>query len=396
MNEKNLKIKVSQNRNSVIQNIQTYDQFQFIKDIHECQMVLRTYRLRLDKLVNENKKLMNSIVSFKDSQYYINYKKEYINASKPEKLEEEYKKTYKVNEVKLKEYSFLSFAISELKYYPIKLPLMGIVPAFLIDIILINLTHDTSGLTIFPGILTALIIYFIYISKGLKKENAALKREYEDAIKSIEYAKTSEESNKKSYNYWKEEYTKYHNKQKEEVDNKVKENKREIQFLVDEYKRIKEIINQMYNLRIDGRLCLHPNYRGFVPISIIYGYFDTGRCSQLEGHEGAYNLYEDEKIKGMIIEKLDSILKQINKLNGTMLYVGKTIEECNDRLSELESSNDRMISSVNNMNSNISKQLSGVSGQISAVEENIAHSAYYAEVGARMTTFNSVYNLLKD
>lgn len=397
MSENKLRVQVSAKKQELENDSSTtFNQHQFISDIHECQMTLRTYRLRLDKLVNENKVLTNSIVTFKNSQYYTNYKKEYINTSKPEKIEEEYKKTYKTNEVKIKEWSFLNFAKHEFSYYPIKLSLMGIVPAFLLDIILIKFAHNINALTILPGIILAFVIYYIYIGKEVKKENALLISEYEETIEQIKCAKNAEESNKKSYNYWKEEYMKYYNKQKEEVDNKIKENSQEIQFLVEEYKRIKEIINQMYNFRIDGKLCLHPNYRGFIPISIIYGYFDTGRCSQLEGHEGAYNLYEDEKMKGIIIEKLDLISKQLNKLNGTMFYVGKTIEECNSRLSDLESSSNRMISSVNNMNNNVSNRLSSVSNQMSVIDNNIAHSAYYAEASARMSAFNTAYNLLKD
>lgn len=79
-----------------------------------------------------------------------------------------------------------------------------------------------------------------------------------------------------------------------------------------------------------------------------------------------------------------------------MIYVGKAIEECNSRLSDLESAGNRMISYVNNMNSNVSNRLNGVSNQMSAIEANTANSAYYAEVGARMSTFNTVYNLLSD
>ncbi|MGN0522044.1 MAG: hypothetical protein ACI4IQ_05340, partial [Eubacterium sp.] len=203
--------------------------------------------------------------------------------------------------------------------------------------------------------------------------------------------------NNERYKYWEDEYY----KEKQLARNKFDEN--ECVLIDNEAEMIREIkseveatLYELYNLRINGVLCLHPNYQGLIPISIIYGYFDTGRCSQLQGHEGAYNLYEDEKMKGMIINKLDVVSKQLGELNNAMVYVGKAIEECNERLSELESTSERMISSVNSMNSNISNQLNGVSNQMSAIESNTANSAYYAEIGAKMTTFNTVYNLLKD
>ena len=34
-------------------------------------------------------------------------------------------------------------------------------------------------------------------------------------------------------------------------------------------------------------------------------YLQSGRCYTLEGHEGAYNLYEEEKFKEIILTKLD-------------------------------------------------------------------------------------------
>lgn len=203
--------------------------------------------------------------------------------------------------------------------------------------------------------------------------------------------------NNERYKYWEDEYY----REKQLARKSFDEN--ECIIIDNEADRIRQIkaevkstLNELYNLRIDGVLCLHPNYMGLIPISIIYGYFDTGRCSQLQGHEGAYNLYEDEKMKGMIISKLDTVSQQLGQLNNTMVYVGKAIEECNERLSELESSSERMISSVNSMNSNVTKQLNGVSNQMSAIESNTANGAYYAEIGAKMATFNTVYNMLKD
>lgn len=106
--------------------------------------------------------------------------------------------------------------------------------------------------------------------------------------------------------------------------------------------KLETTLSELYSMRINGVLCLHPNYQGLVPVSIIYGYFDTGRCTQLQGHEGAYNLYEDERVKGLIINKLDGISQQLNKINGTMSYVASAIDSCNNRLSTLEDAGRRM------------------------------------------------------
>ena len=79
-----------------------------------------------------------------------------------------------------------------------------------------------------------------------------------------------------------------------------------------------------------------------------------------------------------------------------MVYVGQAIQECNSLLSDLEAEGERMTAAVHSMNKSVSNRLGGVSNQLSYIETNTANSAYYAEVGAKMATFNTVYNLLKD
>ena len=60
---------------------------------------------------------------------------------------------------------------------------------------------------------------------------------------------------------------------------------------------------------------LHINYQGLVPVSTICGYFETGRCDSLGGHEGAYNLYESEYRLNMINAKLDTISDQLRHIS---------------------------------------------------------------------------------
>ncbi len=170
---------------------------------------------------------------------------------------------------------------------------------------------------------------------------------------------------------------------------------REIKAIEKELKDVNFTLDGLYNLRINGILCIHPNYRGLIPVSVLYGYFDTGRCTQFQGHEGAYNLYEDEKMKGMIINKLDTVIQKLDELNSTMLYLAQAVEECNDRLQELEETGNRITGSIDNMNSRVSGTLNRVSNQMESIESNTANSAYYSMVSAEMAKFNTLYNLQK-
>lgn len=157
--------------------------------------------------------------------------------------------------------------------------------------------------------------------------------------------------------------------------------------------KLENTLRELYSMRINGVLCLHPNYQGLIPVSIIYGYFDTGRCTQLQGHEGAYNLYEDEKMKGMIISKLDYVSNQLSRLNGTMSYVADALDECNSRLMNLEDSGNDMAKQIGRLNKNVNSLNSNVSKRMGAIEANTANAAYYSEVSARCDVFNTVYNL---
>ena len=157
--------------------------------------------------------------------------------------------------------------------------------------------------------------------------------------------------------------------------------------------KLENTLNELYSMRINGVLCLHPNYQGLIPVSIIYGYFDTGRCTQFQGHEGAYNLYEDEKMKGMIINRLEYVSNQLNNLNSTMSYVADALDDCNSRLMSLEDAGNDIAKRIGSLNKNVNSLNGNVSSRMASIETNTANAAYYSKVSARCDVFNTVYNL---
>lgn len=383
MIENNLKIKVASKDKAISNdNVSNFDQRKFISDIYECEKQLYILDARLNELYYKRIGGPTDFPKdFKSSVQYKNYCKEYKSKKDiPNKID---KPSIDATDI------IDTFVI------------FGIIPGSVIGII-VNIIVDIvkDGLFIWPTLLIALIVTIGSVIFNVCMYNSDRKN-YNDYCVSVEKIKKYNDEaikyNNERYKYWKDEYY----KERQLASNRFDENEgalidNEAEMIKGIKSKVVATLKELYNLRINGVLCLHPNYQGLIPISIIYGYFDTGRCSQLQGHEGAYNLYEDEKMKGMIISKLDIVSQQLGELNNAMVYVGKAIEECNERLSDLESTSERMISSVNSMNSNISNQLNGVSNQMSAIESNTANSAYYAEVGAKMTTFNTVYNMLKD
>lgn len=94
------------------------------------------------------------------------------------------------------------------------------------------------------------------------------------------------------------------------------------------------LLRDIGNLERDREICahalrelydcgiLHHKYQNFVAVTCIYEYFDTGRCVDLEGSDGAYNLYEWESRMNKVVEKLDQVLEHLEQIrhNQAMLY----------------------------------------------------------------------------
>lgn len=147
--------------------------------------------------------------------------------------------------------------------------------------------------------------------------------------------------------------------------------KQKIQLLREEqnniknfYHKTKEVLNEYYACNI-----IFPKYRNLIAISSFYEYFASGRCSQLEGHEGAYNIFENEIRQNTIISKLDDVIDKLDTIidNQYMLY--SAIQESNQR----------------------TKQLTGVmyqlSDKLSNISQNAEICAYNSEITAQNTTF---------
>ncbi|MCM1115338.1 MAG: hypothetical protein NC397_07575 [Clostridium sp.] len=395
MNENNFKIKATAKEKSIMPSGQTtFNQHKFISDIYECEKQKYIIDKRI-KMINHEISNTLYIKKYNDTEF-AKYENKNIKHIKHEQR------------LEIRNGEVDSFG-ERFGMYVLFGGIAGIVVGLGKNILnflgITGYNHNDSFIKKFiaPGframlitfaiVLVIMAIDFIRASAADRKKINSIKQ----FNKSVpEKNKEIEEFNKKLKKDCNDKYLDYVKKRRAEIDRIVPYMRQEKEEAKKQLDYVNNTLQSLYNLRIDGVLCLHPNYQGLVPISIIYGYFDTGRCTQLQGHEGAYNLYEDEKMKGMIINKLDVVSRQLSQLNNTMLYVGQAIEECNSRLSDLESASNRMIGSINNMNSNVSKQLSGISNQMSAIEANTANSAYYSEIGARMTTFNTVYNLLKD
>lgn len=117
-----------------------------------------------------------------------------------------------------------------------------------------------------------------------------------------------------------------------------------------------EALNQLYSLDI-----IFPKYRNFVAIAQIYEYYMSGRCVELEGHEGAYNVFENELRQNVIISQLNDVLYNLEEIKNTQYMIYDALCEANNRLSRIESNTE------------------AIAYNTSVIAENSAITAKYAQ-----------------
>lgn len=120
--------------------------------------------------------------------------------------------------------------------------------------------------------------------------------------------------------------------------------------------KTKNCLKKIYNKGV-----LYSKYRNYACICSLYEYFDSGRCTRLEGHEGAYNILESEMRLNRIIVQNDKILENLEdiKMNQSVLY--ESIQESNRKAGQLLNSCETM-----------SNQLTGIQMQGAELNARIA------------------------
>lgn len=182
-----------------------------------------------------------------------------------------------------------------------------------------------SMVCIFSIILIPLIIGIVLLYKGI---NALLG-----------YCRSLKD-NKDKKAYYNNAVTTYNLRMQRESEQKSRLLE-QLEPLKKKYQSSCKLLEYIYSANV-----IYPKYRGLVPISSIYDYLLSGVCTQLAGHEGAYNKYDLESRLNMIITRLDTIIAQLDQIkhNQHMLYCG--ITESNRINSQLVNSFDRMQENV--------------------------------------------------
>lgn len=126
----------------------------------------------------------------------------------------------------------------------------------------------------------------------------------------------------------------------------------------------KKVLDKYYSKGI-----IFEKYHSLVPVCMFYEYLCSGRCDSLEGHEGAYNIYENELRMNVIIGKLDDIINSLDEIKQNQYIIAQAINNTNTHLTKIENSIGRCI------------------GKLESLESNAELSTYYNEISAINTTY---------
>ncbi len=162
-------------------------------------------------------------------------------------------------------------------------------------------------------------------------------------------------------------------------DEKIKTNNHKIVILNQElsairnsYSSTKNILDKFYGMDI-----IFSKYRNLLAISSFYEYLSAARCTCLEGHEGAYNIFENEKLQHIIIDRLDEVISHLERIESNQFMLYSAIQQSNATTARL------------------SQQLNNVADSLQRIESNSQITAYNSGIVAQNTEFLKWYELLK-
>lgn len=188
------------------------------------------------------------------------------------------------------------------------------------------------------GGICAIILSF-FNNEELRKKNEAIKKENIQIEKNNEMMKAADRR-------------------------KVQLLKQEADSLKKQREETVRVLKQVYNLNI-----IYPKYRTFIAVCSLYEYIESGRCSALEGHEGGYNIYENELRLNLINEKLDIVIDKLEQIQRNQNYLYTTLKKSNENIDRLY------------------KQVSNITANLNDISQNAYISAYNTDISARNTEY---------
>ena len=191
-------------------------------------------------------------------------------------------------------------------------------------------------------------------NEAIVNHNAKVQRDYENECSRIDSANQSSRNNyAANYPIWE------------------KSHQEGLAYMSKPLQETKDVLFGLYK-----KDYIYSKYHNLPALTSIYEYMVTGRCDELSGPHGAYNLYEDEVRKDMVISQLNTIIDNLEQIkqNQFMLY--------------------QRVKGIQNEMTSINAEIRQISGYTYQVAQFSALNAYYSALTARNTELTIAYHLL--
>lgn len=144
-------------------------------------------------------------------------------------------------------------------------------------------------------------------------------------------------------------------------------------------------LEKMYSYNI-----VFPKYRNYVMVSSIYEYLCAGRCTTLEGHEGAYNILELEIRLDRIITRLDDILRDLAAIQANQYTLYSCLQDSNQKIDMLLREESRMADGILRLGT----QASAANARLESLQRSSELTNYLTECNQRELHYMNRMNYL--
>lgn len=155
------------------------------------------------------------------------------------------------------------------------------------------------------------------------------------------------------------------------------------EMLAQEISAAEELLKKTYAARNElyAYDIVFEKYRNTVALSSFYEYLVSGRCSALEGADGAYNIYESEIRANRVIAQLDAVVSSLEDIKENQYMMYREMQNTNSLLKNLNNTMDKALTSIQSIEANTTK----VAENSDVIAHNTAVTAYYSKVNAELT-----------
>ena len=136
------------------------------------------------------------------------------------------------------------------------------------------------------------------------------------------------------------------------------------------YQSTKSNLDKIYEKNI-----LYPKYRNFVAVCTMYEYVCSGRCAELEGRDGAYNLYELESRMDKIVTELDHAIQALSRIEKSQYMLFKAIQTTNEQSKLMLNATEQLTAQVSKLNTNAEN----IAYQMKIIEDHSTIHEYQTE-----------------